>query len=233
MKRIVSAVAGLLLAALPAVAPAFAYKWPGERASPGGAVSARVIGEQCAGVLSSAEIAELDAFIDRAGGELTAKHAQENGGDTPFQFEAFTSSLRDTYVADFKTPGRCNDGTAEEARDMLNRVRLAMASSDPLYPPESHPKWRPDISDAMAAKLIGQRCEGALTAREIAELQLYMADIWMRWVTTSSDADARTTMQLYDKVGADMEKDWNANSCRADAVARARKIATIAHQSAK
>lgn len=222
------AIASLTLAVLAASPPAFAYKWPGERASPGGAIAAKVIGEQCPGVLSPAEVYELDAFIDRAGRELTAKYAQENGGETPFQFEAFRSSLTQTYVADYQNGGRCDGDAAEEARDMLNRIRVAMTSSDPLYPLESHPTWRPDISDAMSAKLIGERCDGALTSRQVAELQLYIAEDWMRWVKTSSEADARATMQLYRKVGSDMEKAWSANSCSADAIARAKRIAEIA-----
>jgi hypothetical protein len=43
--------------------PAVGYKFPNDNPSPGGAVAAKVIGQQCAGVLSDADIRELDRYL--------------------------------------------------------------------------------------------------------------------------------------------------------------------------
>lgn len=214
----------------PAVVPAQAYKWPGDGASPGGAIAAKVIGTQCPGVISRAEMGELDQYLARAGAELTAKYAAEDAGSSPFQYDEFKNNLTATYEKQYEG-GACDESASEEARDMLQRVRVTMASNDQLFPPEDHPTWRPDIADAMSAKLTAEKCRDALTAVDVAELQLYIAKVWMRWVKSSSDPDARATQDIYSKVAVEQEREWSDASCTASAIKRAHHILTVVRKS--
>src|SRR5258705_3638314 len=88
-------------------APASAYKWPGDNASLGSAIAAKVIGQQCVGVLSASDIGELDAYLAKAASELArkpaAKKSRVNG--TPFHgslmgrlTETSTTKYRDTQA---------------------------------------------------------------------------------------------------------------------------------------
>jgi hypothetical protein len=51
---------------------AIGYKFPEDNPSPGGAVAAKAIGQQCAGVVSDADIRELNRYLAEAAGELAA-----------------------------------------------------------------------------------------------------------------------------------------------------------------
>jgi hypothetical protein len=115
------------------VTPAAAYKWPGAGASPGAAISAKVIGKNCPAMLTAAEIAELDAYIARAISELEAR-GEENPSSRPFSYRTFVTNLEADYERSFKDGRPCDAGAAEEAQDILARVRKAMASGAPLYP---------------------------------------------------------------------------------------------------
>lgn len=219
-----------LVLACAATQPAMAYKWPGEGPSPGGAISAKVIGEACADTLTKVELTEIDRYLERAGRELSEKYAAESGGADMFQYDDFKTGLTATYRAKYQEPGACDHQANVEARDMLRRVRSAMVSSAPLYPPRSHPNWRPDIADAMAAKLTAERCTPAMTAVDVAELQLYIAKVWMRWVNSSSEEDARTTMRIYAKTEADLQTDKRAGECSEAAIEQAKLVVSVARK---
>jgi len=65
---------GLLAALCGGTAPpAAAYKWPGDTAGRASAISAKVIGQHCAGLLSASDIGEVDAYPAKAASELAAK----------------------------------------------------------------------------------------------------------------------------------------------------------------
>jgi hypothetical protein len=116
------------------VPPAAAYKWPGTGASPGAAISAKVIGKNCPAVLTAAEIAELEAYIARAISELEER-AKETPSSRPFSYRMFASNLEADYERSFKDGRPCDADATEEAQDIVGRVRKAMASGAPLYPP--------------------------------------------------------------------------------------------------
>ncbi len=69
-----------------AAAPASAYRWPGDSAGLGSAIAAKVIGQQCAGLLSASDMREVDAYLAKAASELAKKpDAQKYGvNGTPF-----------------------------------------------------------------------------------------------------------------------------------------------------
>jgi hypothetical protein len=106
------------------LAPAMANKWPPGEVVPGKVVWAKVVGEECAGVLTASEIAELDAYL--------AKAAAEWGGNpvnAGISFKKLMADLSTDNAADY--PKDCA-ADAAEARDILLGVRRAMASGKPL-----------------------------------------------------------------------------------------------------
>jgi hypothetical protein len=107
--------------------PAMANSWgpSGQRPVPGSVVWARVIGQKCAGVFSTSEMAEFDAYLAQAAAEMAAD-PKEAG----FDFPKFVSALSADYAQDY--PSRC-DADATEARDILQGVKKVMASGKPLF----------------------------------------------------------------------------------------------------
>jgi transposase len=124
---------------LPAGSPATAYKWPGTGANPGAAIAAKVIGEQCPGVLSASEISELDAYLSKWEADVKQLDEAEKSRDStyqPFPIEKFPKlrkALGDEYTKKYRDPKNCNADAVEEARDTLQRVKQEMASGKPLY----------------------------------------------------------------------------------------------------
>ena len=91
--------------------------WPGTDAPPGGAIAAKVIGQQCAGVLEPPEIQELAAFIDKRSREFA------NGTSDERRYPMFFPRLEQMYRQIYAQPRRCDADAAAMARDMLERVR--------------------------------------------------------------------------------------------------------------
>jgi hypothetical protein len=226
IQRTIATLLGLSIL-LGVTAPAQAYKWPGRAPAPGGAISAKVIGQNCAGVLSGHEIGEIDAYLGKAGRELDAR--AEPGAPN---FETFASGLTATYQAKFGDPAACDADAVEEARDMLQRIRLAMVSGAPLYPAADDPARKPDIAEAMQARLTGEKCAGSLAALDLAELDLYIARAWVWWAKHASDADARLTMDLYKASAVRQERDWRAQDCTAAAISAARDVLSLVRRAA-
>jgi hypothetical protein len=124
-----------LFLCLPAVAPATARIWEPEGASPGGAIAAKVIGQHCPGVLSQSEIDELDAYLARDASERRKKAEEatkQDSGYKPFAFEKFRRNFAARMVEKYSNAKNCDAGSAEEARDMLQRIRKFMATGSPV-----------------------------------------------------------------------------------------------------
>lgn len=93
-------------------------KWPGDVASPGSALDAKAIGQECR-ILNAQEIAELDAYLAKARAEMARKNPA-------FDFDDFVARLFPQYVARYHdNPIACTAAAAEEARDTLAKVRTA------------------------------------------------------------------------------------------------------------
>jgi hypothetical protein len=214
------------LASLVMAQPSQAYKWPGEAASPGGAIAAKVIGTYCEGVLSTFEQAELDAYIAKAGHELDRKAAAASPSERGRPFADFAASLTATYSQDLAKPGACSADAEEEARDMLHRVRAAMTSSSPLFLDENDPKRRPDIAEASSARLVADKCRADFTAADVVALDVYVAGVWQRWVSHSAESDARVTMDLYAKLARDEAAAWTDAGCSSEAITKTKATLT-------
>src|SRR5262245_4198107 len=99
-------------------APAAAYKWPGETAGLGRAISAKVIGQHCAGLLSASEIREVDAYLAKATSELATKQdAHTTSPDGLPLHERLMRRLAEIYAKKYADPTACDADTAEEAQD--------------------------------------------------------------------------------------------------------------------
>jgi hypothetical protein len=202
--------------------PAAAYKWPGQEASLGGAISAEVIGQRCPGVLSASEVEELDAYIVKVTSEL-AKQEETNKKDSahrPFSYEEFRKNLTEDYERKLSDPKNCKADATEEAQDMLQRVRKAMTSGQLLLSEDDRPKY----SAVIIAKLTGEKCEGALTALELAELELYRAKYLMRLANNATDEDARYTMQKFREGENQIASGWGSGDCNAEAISKAKGV---------
>jgi hypothetical protein len=109
--------------------PVLAYKWPGDGPSPGGAISAKVIGQYCSGILSSTEIAELDAYLAKAASELAQKEeAKKGSGFSSQSFETFRKGLTKDYESKYRDPKACDADATEEARVRLEPLLIPIAS---------------------------------------------------------------------------------------------------------
>ncbi len=122
---------------------ASAYTWEGSNAnagalpSLGGVVDAKVIGQHCSGTLSAPEIAELDAYLVKAGKEwpeLEEELKKKLKDYRPISFEEVVQDLTDTYTRKFRDPKNCGPGATEMAQDMLQRVKKMMASGAAVLP---------------------------------------------------------------------------------------------------
>jgi hypothetical protein len=190
-----SARLGLILVLCGSVAaPASAYKWPGDSAGLGSAVAAKGIGRRCAGRLSASDMREVDAYLAKAAGELAKKPDARKDSVTGTAFhETLMRRLTEAYSEKYRDPKACDAEAAEEAQDTLMKIRKAMATGKPLYPAENDPDHRkPDVGEAITAKVTGEKCRGVLTSLELAQLELYVAKQWVWWAKNAIEADARS-----------------------------------------
>ncbi len=227
--RTASAQFGLVLVLSGFVAePASAYKWPGEDAGLGSAIAAKVIGQQCVGLLSASDMREIDAYLAKSASELAnkpdARKYSVNGA--PF-YETLTQRLTETYTKKYSDPAACDADAFEEAQDTLQKVRKAMAAGKPLYPDENDPDRKPDVGEAITAKVTGEKCQGALTVLELAELELYVARAWVWWAKNAIEADARSTIEIYKSAEKTIASGWKPKDCTEAAVGKAKKVASL------
>jgi hypothetical protein len=208
--------------------PAMSYKWPGDGAGPGGAVAAKVIGLQCLAVLSASELGEFDAYLAKFADELAKKtEAQKDSTYRTPSLETLIKAWTETYTKKYSDPQACDADAAEEACDMLQRVRKAMATGKPLYPDANDPDRKPDVGEAITAKVTGEKCRGTLTALELAELELFVARTWVWWGRNATDADARSTIETYKSAESAIAGGWRAKDCTAAAIEKAKKVAAL------
>lgn len=123
MPRIAIACLACTLLAAPALADR-------ESVAPGAAVAAKVIGQKCAGALTSAEIGELDAYLAKDAGEsVKAMEAKAKaGGYNGPSMQQLQATLTDSLSKKYSDPANCNTTTMAQARDMLDRVRRVTAT---------------------------------------------------------------------------------------------------------
>lgn len=165
---------------------AAAEKWPGKSPVPGGAVAARAIASQCAGVLKAGETDELTAYLSR--------YLDTIGGRDPEMRERIATQvlpeLEKAYLADYSKPGACDSHATEMAQDMLQRVR-AVANNAVYWEQVLNPPVGP--LDAVYSKAIGSVCEGTLTGADISNLESFVKEQMDDFARTSSEADTQTT----------------------------------------
>jgi hypothetical protein len=229
-----SAHLGLVALLCGAVAsPAVAYKWPGERASLGSAVAAKVIGQQCAGILSAPDIRVLEAYLAKAASELAKKPdaMKYSVNGVPFH-ETLMRRLTETYSQKYRDPLACDAETTEEAQDTLQKIRKEMATGKPLFPDENDPNRNPDVGEAITAKVTGEKCRGVLTVLELAELELYVAKTWVWWAKNAIEADARSAITRFKEAETAIASGWTPKDCTAAAVGKAKKIASLVSKAA-
>lgn len=202
---------------------ALAGKWPGEGASFGGAIAAKVVGQRCPGVLSASDIAEIDAYIAKYSSESVALEElkSKQSGNKPFPLEQFRQSLIEKYKAMHREPRSCDANAAERAQDMVQRVRTAMAADGPLI----RTNGAPHVGEATNARLTGVMCPGVLTGQELAQLEFYVGKYWMQFVKTASDEDTRKTMWHLKEAEATQMRGWDrAVGCTTGKVAQAKEV---------
>ncbi|HSR81466.1 MAG TPA: hypothetical protein VLL28_11865 [Hyphomicrobiaceae bacterium] len=135
-----------LLAALGGgtAAPTVAYRWPGDTAGLASAISAKVIGQHCAGLLSASDIREIDAYLAEAASELAAKPgARSISPDGLPLHELVMRRQAEAYAKKYADPTACDADTAKEAQDTLRKVRNAMQRGKPLFPDDNDPDRKP------------------------------------------------------------------------------------------
>ena len=221
------AAASLMLMSL--AGPAMAYKWPGEGPSIGGAISSKAIGKYCAGVLSAAEIAEFDAFLAKAAADYARaekEKADKKAGYAPVSLEAITAGLAGDYDKKYRDGTACDADAAEQAKDMLARVRKMMASGGSIYALPSDPNRWPTSVEAIDARIVGEKCQGTLSALEITELGLYLAKARVRFARNAVDGDTRVMLDHETSTEKAIAKDFQpVKDCGKEAVEEAKGIA--------
>jgi hypothetical protein len=229
LHRTSSARFGLALVLCGSVAaPTSAYKWPGDSAGLGSAIAAKVIGQQCVGLLSASDIRELDAFLAKSLSELAKKPdaMKYSVNGTPFH-ETLARRLTETYTNKYRDPMACDADAAEQAQDTIQKVRKAMATGKPLYPDENDPDRKPEVGEAITAKVTGEKCRGVLTVLELAELEVFVAKEWVWWAKNAIETDARSAIEGLKSAESAIANGWSPNDCTAAAVAKAKKIAAL------
>jgi hypothetical protein len=141
------------------VSIASAERWPGDTAGLASAISAKVIGQHCAGLLSASDIRQIDAYLAKAASELAAKPgAQTTSPDGPPLHELMMRRQAEACAKKYADPTACDADTAEEAQDTLRKVRNAMQNGKPLFPDDNDPDGKPDVDEAIAAKVTDVKC---------------------------------------------------------------------------
>jgi hypothetical protein len=146
------------------VSTAYADIWPGDQASAIAALSTRAISVQCAGVISGDEIKTLDAYIARERAAELAKPKTSHGIDI---MELWDGLYAD-YERKYANPINCTADAREQARDMMDRVDLAVTGKAPLADP------RVRIEDLIVTKAASDRCWGLFNVHERAALSSYL-----------------------------------------------------------
>lgn len=201
------------LLCLPLALPASAKSsWPGDTPSIGGAIAAKVIGQQCEDVLAAAEIGELDAFLARALREFAHRPGIDTAETKKFD-ERFVPMLTEDYTKKYRNPAACDAAAAEEARDMLRRVRVTMVSNRSIFPDPTDPNRVPDIGEAISAKVTAEKCAGFLSALQQAQVERHIARIWVELAESQTDADARSIIAQLKSVEADVATGWHPADC--------------------
>jgi hypothetical protein len=230
MKRFRSAhIAAASILFLSLAGPAMAYKWPGDGPSIGGAVAAKSIGRHCKGVLTGADMAEIETFLSKAAADYAAvekERAASRHGYKPRSLDSILAALATSYDGKYGDGGACGGSAAEEARDMLARIRKMMAAGGSVFALPSDPDRIPDTAEVMQARIVGEKCEGVLSATQLAELNLYVAKAHVRFARKATDADGRTMLDHESSSEAAMARDFQpARDCTLGAVAEARQTA--------
>ncbi|MBO0740660.1 MAG: hypothetical protein J2P51_04460 [Hyphomicrobiaceae bacterium] len=209
-----------------AAAPAAAYKWPGDSPGLGSAISAKVIGQHCAGLLSASDIREVDAYLAKAASELATKPDSRRSDGLPLH-ELFMRRLAEIYAKKYADPTACDADTAEEAQDTLRKVRSAMRSGRPLFPDDNDPSRKPDVDEAITAKVTGEKCHGVLTLLELAEIELYLVRQWVWWARHAVERDARSAIDGYKAAEQAIASGWSPRDCTEAAVGKAKRVAAL------
>lgn len=215
--------------ALPASA---ASSWPGDTPSIGGAIAAKVIGQQCEGVLAPAEIGELDAFLSRALHEFAHRPGIDTAETKKFD-DRFVPMLTEDYTIKYRDPAACDAAAADEARDMLRRVRVTMVSNRTIFPDPNDPNRVPDIGEAISAKVTAEKCVGTLSALQEAQVDLHIARIWVDLAESQTDADARAIIANYKFAQAATANGWHAADCTPTARDKAQTTSALIARAAR
>jgi hypothetical protein len=216
--------AAFFLAPFLAAAPAAGYKFPGDAPSPGGALAAAAIGKLCPGTLAPAEIEELNAYLARDAAEqqkIDEERKTKDPAYKPFPSEYFRKLLFQDYEKKYSDAANCTADAAEEAGDMLRRVRKTMASAAPLHPSGGEP----GIGEVVIAKVTAAKCPGVLEAPAIEQLGQFIARYWERFAQSATKEDTADTQQHIARAEADMTAGWKDADCKGQAITRARDIA--------
>ncbi|MDO9383696.1 MAG: hypothetical protein Q7T86_12610 [Hyphomicrobiaceae bacterium] len=215
------------LLCLPLAMPASATSaWPGDTPSLGGAIAAKVIGQQCAGVLASAEIGELDAFQTKATAELAQRPGSGNEDGKQFT-ERLVRMLTQSYSTKYRDPAACDARATAEARDMLQRVRNVMVGGKPVLPDPNDPTRVPDVGEAISAKITGEKCNGTLSVLQQAQIDLHIARTWVALAKGQADTDARAIMANYKSAETAIADGWRPIDCTAEARSKAATTAAL------
>lgn len=218
---------GLALAALTVMTGgAGAYTFPGTEPSFGSAVAAKVIGQHCTGMLTASQATEIDAYIAKSSSEMV-RHNDRRGDrsyNTPSPDELM-KSLTGAYTAKYRDAANCNPGALEEVRDTLAKVRVSMANGGPAFPIETDPGYKPHAGAAISAKVTGEKCTGALTGLELAQLEYFIARSWLHRAQTVADSDSRYEMKLLKAAEKDMSNGWRPDDCTSQAATTAKAVA--------
>ncbi len=86
------------------------------------------------------------------------------------------------------------------------------------------PHRKPTIDELSFAKRVGETCQGALTALELAELELDLAKYWVSFAKNTTDADARTAMRRYKKLDSNIGSMWRTDYCGPGATSTAKHV---------
>jgi hypothetical protein len=171
---------------------------------------------------------EIDAYLEKSADELArkpdARKYAVNG--VPFH-ETVTQRLTETYTKKYSDPAACDADAFEEAQDTLQKVRKAMASGKPLHPDEADPDRRPDVGEAITAKVTGEKCQGVLTLLERTELELYVAKTWVWWAKNAIEVDARSTIETFKSAEKAISGGWKQKDCTEAAIAKAKRVALL------
>jgi hypothetical protein len=198
----------------------------GPSAGLGSAISAKVIGQHCAGLLSASDIREIDAYLARAASELATKPnlARSSVDGLPFH-ELLMRRLAAVYAKKYADPTACDADAAEEAQDTLRKVRNAMRSGKPLFLDDNDPDRKPDVDEAITAKVTGEKCHGVLTLLELAEIELYLVRQWVWWAKHAPEPDARSAINGYKAAEQAIASGWSPKDCTEAAVGKAKRVA--------